>query len=86
MTATFHLAKLVQSKVRGESLTATLAPGMSTKKKDTLATSPEWARHLRKEGKREYWHRERNAEKKEIADQVEELEDSESDSTKLSDD
>ena len=58
---------------------------MSTKKKDTLATSPEWARHLRKEGKREYWRRERNAEKKEIADQVGELPLSESDSIELSD-
>ena len=34
---------------------------MATKKKGLLTTSIEWAKHLRKYGKRTFWKRERKA-------------------------
>jgi hypothetical protein len=39
---------------------------MSQKRKGQLTTSPEWAKHLRKYLKRQFWKRERLAEKEEI--------------------
>jgi hypothetical protein len=39
---------------------------MSTKKKGLLTTSGEWAKHLRKWGKRVFWKKERKAAKKEL--------------------
>jgi hypothetical protein len=37
---------------------------MATKKKGTKTTSKEWAKHLRKWGKRAFWKAERKAGKK----------------------
>lgn len=39
---------------------------MSTKRKGLLIVSKEWAKHLRKFGKKMFWRRHRKAEKKEI--------------------
>ena len=39
---------------------------MSTKKKGVLVTAGEWAKHLRKIGRRVFWHKHRGAEKKRI--------------------
>jgi hypothetical protein len=39
---------------------------MSTIKKGILAQAAEWAKHLRKYGKRQFWKRQRRAEKREI--------------------
>jgi len=43
---------------------------MATKKKGQLTTSPEWAKHLRKYMKKQFWKGERNAEKKLISDEL----------------
>ena len=43
---------------------------MSNKKKGQLTTSPEWAKHLRKIGKRFFWKGERLAEKKMIKEEL----------------
>lgn len=45
---------------------------MSTKKKGLLTTSGEWARHLRKFGKRIFWRGERSSSKEEIIKQLKE--------------
>lgn len=37
---------------------------MSTKKDGHLVTEPEWRKHLRSAGKKRFWKRERQAEKK----------------------
>ena len=44
---------------------------MATKKKNQLTTSPEWAKHLRKIGKRFFWKGERLAERKQIEKEIE---------------
>ena len=43
---------------------------MGTKKKGQLTTSPEWAKHLRKYMKKQFWKGERHAEKKLIHDEL----------------
>jgi len=43
---------------------------MSTKKKGQLTTSPEWAKHLRKYLKKQFWKGERNAEKNMIREEL----------------
>jgi len=47
---------------------------MSTKKKGQLTTSPEWAKHLKKIGKRFFWKGERLAEKKMIDKEIKQSE------------
>jgi len=42
---------------------------MSTKKKGLLTVSDEWAKHLRKFGKRLFWKKERQAERELIKKQ-----------------
>lgn len=44
---------------------------MSNKRKQQLTTSPEWAKHLRKIGKRFFWKGERLAERKQIEKEIE---------------
>ena len=46
---------------------------MSYKRKGQLTTSSEWAKHLRKIGKRIFWKAERIEEKKEIKKEMTEL-------------
>jgi len=43
---------------------------MATKKKGQLTASGEWAKHLRKIGKRFFWKAERKEEKKEIEKEI----------------
>ena len=43
---------------------------MAHKKKGHLTTSPEWAKHLRKYMKNQFWRGERNAEKKLIQSEL----------------
>ena len=43
---------------------------MSTVKKGVLAHSKEWAKHLRRWGKRCFWKQNRKAEGREIKDQM----------------
>jgi len=42
---------------------------MATKKKGQLAASSEWAKHLRKFGRRLFWRKERRAETRDILTQ-----------------
>ncbi len=46
---------------------------MTHKKKGHLTTSPEWAKHLRKYMKNQFWSGERNAEKKLIQSELKEM-------------
>lgn len=46
---------------------------MAHKKKGLLTTSPEWAKHLRKYMKNQFWRGEREAEKKLIRNELEEM-------------
>ncbi len=46
---------------------------MATKKKGHLSTHSEWAKHLRKFGKKMFWKGERTQEKKEIKKTVDNL-------------
>jgi hypothetical protein len=43
---------------------------VATKKKGLLATSGEWARHLRRWGKRAVWHKERKAAQRDAKEQI----------------
>lgn len=42
---------------------------MAHKRKGQLTPCKEWVKHLRKDGKREFWSAERNAEKKLIKEE-----------------
>ena len=46
---------------------------MTSKKQGQLTSSTEWAKHLRKYGKKVFWHQERSAETLDINSQVFEL-------------
>lgn len=46
---------------------------MATKKKGILSTSKEWAKHLRKDGKKSFWSSERYAVKQLIKKEVKTL-------------
>lgn len=46
---------------------------MAHKKKGHLTTSPEWAKHLRKEMKSQFWRGERNAEKRLIRSELQKM-------------
>lgn len=43
---------------------------MGHQRKGQLTTSGEYAKHLRPDGRREFWHSERRAEDREIQDQI----------------
>ena len=47
---------------------------MSNKRKGQLTASSEWAKHLRKIGKRFFWKGERSAEKKIIDERINDVE------------
>lgn len=47
---------------------------MSSVKQGTLTPPPEWAKHLRRWGKRIFWRRERGAEKRDAKERVREME------------
>jgi hypothetical protein len=47
---------------------------MSNKRKGQLTVSSEWAKHLRKIGKRFFWKGERSAEKKIIDERINDVE------------